>query len=333
MQMIADKLGVTKVSVSKALRNQEGVSNELREKVLDTARAMGYTRSRKGDGQAIQHLGFLEPKKYFLESGDFFTQVYYHLLQDCSARRIRLHLHVLSEEEETSPSMPFPFEQSLMDGVFVGGELCQSCLEKLSRHNVPTIAIGFYEVHNAIDAIIVDDYYNSNQITNKLVEMGHTEIGFLGDYKCAHSALDRYFGFLKGLEENDLPFREQWLISDVDEHGRVITDYELPDKLPTAFICHSDVAANNLRLKLESLGMSVPRDMAMATFDNTDIARQSKAVICLDVTGRKFAEAALKQMLWRRENMDAEHQRVILNAPLIVRDCTHGASSESEGRS
>ena len=318
LQTIADSLGITKVSVSKALRDQEGVSSELRQKIIETARQMGYVRKRKGADNAPKHLGFLEPRKYFAESGDFFTQVYYQLLQICTKKKIRLHLHIVSEEEERSGDLPFPFEQSMMDGIFLGGELEKSYLDRLQEYRVATLAIGFYEIHNAIDAVIVDDYYNSNQITNALIEMGHTKIGFLGDHKCAHAALDRYFGFLKGLEENGLELTKEWLISDVDEHGRNITEYTLPKNLPTAFICHSDFAAYNLRLKLEAMGIRGSDAVALATFDNTDRARDSGAVLRLDVTEQKFARTAMDRLLWRISDVEAEHQRLVINAPLIV---------------
>ena len=61
-------------------------------------------------------------------------------------------------------------------------------LDALKAYKIPTIAIGFYDIHNDIDAIIVDDYYNSNQIANALVDRGYTEIGFLGDVEYAHAA-------------------------------------------------------------------------------------------------------------------------------------------------
>ena len=333
MQAIADELGITKVSVSKALRGQDGVSDDLRRRIVEKARALGYVRKDNGSSAAVKHLGFIEPRKYFLESGDFFTQIYYHLLQRCSSKRIRLHLHVLSEEEETSPNAPFPFEQEAMDGIFIGGELERECLERLKTFRIPIIAIGFYDADNAIDSVIVDDYYNSNRITNQLARMGHTRIGFLGDHRCAMSALDRYFGFLKGLEENGLEYHPEWLISDIDEHGRSIVDYQLPQALPTAFICHSDFAAFNLRLKLEKLGMQIPQDMAIATFDNTERAAESGAVITLDVTGDRFAHAAIQRMLWRYSNIDAEHHRVILDAPLIVHSPGTQQIAETRGAS
>ena len=250
MQMIADSLGITKVSVSKALGNGSGVSEKLRAKVLETAREMGYEKQSRAGEKSIRQLSFIEPKRYFLDSGDFFTQVYYHLLQLCTSLKIQLHHYVVGEEEENSLTPPFPLVQNLMDGIFIGGEFSTAYLEALKTYNVPTVAIGFYELHNDIDAVIVDDFYNANQIANALIEKGYREIGFLGDIDVAHSALDRYYGYAKALRTNKLEYKSEWVISDTDEHGHVITDYPLPENLPRAFICHSDFAAYHLMLKI-----------------------------------------------------------------------------------
>ncbi len=182
--------------------------------------------------------------------------------------------------------------------------------------DVPTIALGFYNIHNDIDAVIVDDYYNANQIANALIELGYGTVGFLGDAERAHSSMDRYYGYEKALRENRLERRAEWIISDLDKHGRCITDYQLPDDLPQAFMCHSDFASYHLMLKLKKRKLRVPDDVAIATFDNTDKTKSSGCVIGLNVTGVKFAEAGLRQMLWRHRNPEHEHRRVIINAPL-----------------
>ncbi len=316
--MLADALHITKVSVSKALNNLPGVSDDLRDRILDAARRMGYVRVSRAGAANIRHLGFIEPKKYFLESGDFFTQVYYHLLQRCTSKKIQLHLYVIGEDDEKDLVLPFPFDSRPVDGIFLGGEFSTAYLEALRAYNIAAIAIGFYEIHNDIDAVIVDDYYNSNQIANALIDQGHQNIGFLGDFKYAHTSLDRYYGYVKALKENGLEYREEWVIPDIDEHGRLITDYQLPEKLPTAFMCHSDFAAYHLMLKLKKRGLEVSENVALSTFDNTERTRGSGAKIGLDATGAKCAETALKQMLWRCENPGQEHQRIIINAPLVL---------------
>lgn len=316
MQMIADALGITKVSVSKAFNNRADVSDELREKVLATARSMGYVRRPRAGSRSNIHLSFLQRKEGF--SGDgFYADIYHRLVQRCSPRRIHLHLHLVSEEEEDNLELPFPFEQNLLDGVFVGGELGSAYLDKIKSYGNPTITIGFYEMLNDIDAVVVDDYYNANQIANALVGMGYDTIGYIADTEKTHVLLDRYYGYVKALKENNLEYRPDWVISDFDDLGHIITNYQLPKSLPRAFMCRCDSAAYHLAARLKKGGLKIPQDVAVTSFDATEMAKNGGCVIGLDVTPEKFADAAWDRMFWRQMNPDQEHQRVIINAPLV----------------
>ena len=204
-----------------------------------------------------------------------------------------------------------------MDGIFLGGDFCPDYIEKIKEYGIPTIAVGFYEMQNKVDAVVVDEYYNANQIANALINKGYDTIGFLGETNITHSGLDRYHGYLKALTENDMELYPEWVVSDRDEHGQAINDYKLPDPLPRAFMCHSDSAAFHLAQRLSAQNLRVPQDVAITSFDTSKKAKAAGCVIGVDVTGAKFAEVALERMLWRQRHPDSEHQRVIINASLV----------------
>lgn len=67
MQDIADKVGVTKVSVSKAINNQPGIGENLREQILKTAKQMGYIKVKHaGEGKDF-NLALVCAKRFFLD--------------------------------------------------------------------------------------------------------------------------------------------------------------------------------------------------------------------------------------------------------------------------
>ena len=91
MQQIADKLGISKVSVSKAINNQEGISQELRKKILSVAVEMGYMPKKKfttTDKQDYK-LAFFTPKRYFFENENFYSQIFYYLNKNVQTPIIR----------------------------------------------------------------------------------------------------------------------------------------------------------------------------------------------------------------------------------------------------
>jgi LacI family transcriptional regulator len=319
MQAIADYLGITKVSVSKALNNQPGVSDDLKQKILEVSVRMGYSK-RGGQKNVVdtKRLAFLISKRFFLESENFYTQIYYYLSQECLQKNINLSLFIISSKDEESVLLPLSFGE--LDGVFVAGEVNNKYIEAILNHSIPVVAIDFYNHHIQTDCVITDNFYASYLATLHLIENGHKQIGFVGDPNYTSSVTDRFYGYLKAIRVNGLEYREEWNIVNNDSSGAYIMDYALPDTLPTAFLCHCDMAAWHLMQRFKTLGISVPEQVSLVSFDNTELSQNcTPPLTTVDISKREFAHKSLQQMLWRLSNISSEPQRVYLNTQLIKR--------------
>jgi LacI family transcriptional regulator len=321
MQTIADELGISKVSVSKALNNQPGVSKKLKESIFQKARETGYDmKSRKEGEKKISRLGLLVSDRYYFENEQFYTKIHLFLLQECTRKKIGLYLHVLNHEKAVDEDLlPFLRENSF-DGLCLTGWLDDKYLRVLVRQPLPMVAIDFYKVNMPIDSIVIDNYYASFLATNHLIENGHTQIGFLGNHKSTSSVSDRFYGYLKALDQNDLEYREEWHIAENYESGMFTHRFSLPDPLPTSFVCHCDSAAFQLMLLLQGQGIRVPKDVSLIAFDNTDSSiRSNPQITTINIDKKELAIKGLEQLLWRINNTLAEPQRVELNTHLIER--------------
>ena len=79
---IARELNISVVSVSNALNGRAGVSNELRQKIMDTAQEMGY---QSGNVQLPSNemdacIGVLISKRYLLDTPSFYMKVYQEIV-------------------------------------------------------------------------------------------------------------------------------------------------------------------------------------------------------------------------------------------------------------
>ena len=97
-----------------------------------------------------------------------------------------------------------------------------------------------------------------------------TQDGFVGKRLMTTSIDDRYFGYLKSLMEHGVPWREDWVIDDRDSDGVMDNEKEfiLPEDMPTAFFCNSDLAASMMYQKLVREGYDVTGDISIVGFDN-----------------------------------------------------------------
>lgn len=118
MQDIADRLGITKVSVSKALNGQPGISAQTRARILEAAVQMGYAgRARETDRP--KRFAMLVAKRFFLETDGFYTEIAYHLNAFSLRDGHQIYTVVLSAEAEEALELPDALQAPLFDGIFL----------------------------------------------------------------------------------------------------------------------------------------------------------------------------------------------------------------------
>ncbi len=190
LDTIANRLGITKVSVSKALNNQPGVSESLRKKILQTSSELGYLpKSASKQASNVSKLGIVVPKRFFLDTDNFYTKIYYHMNQECTQLGISLSIYLLDPEQEQSRALPLSLAQdaSELSGLFIAGEVSDSYVELLAAHAFPVIAIDFYKTDLELDCVIPDNFQSGYAVTKYLIDRGHSQIGFVGNPRYPNS--------------------------------------------------------------------------------------------------------------------------------------------------
>ncbi|QJD87463.1 LacI family DNA-binding transcriptional regulator [Cohnella herbarum] len=323
LDTIANILGVTKVSVSKALNNQPGVSDGLRKKILQTSNELGYLHKNAKLTKSVSKLGIIVPKRFFLDTDNFYTKIYYYMNQECSQRDISLSIYLLDPEQEQSNSVPLSLAQDLSDlnGLFIAGEVSEAYVKLLTAYPFPVIAIDFYKSDIALNCIIPDNFQSGYAVTKYLVDRGHVDIGFVGNPHYTSSVMDRYCGYLKALNYYHLEWNKQWMLVNNDDNGSYVMDFELPNKLPTAFVCHCDMAAYKLLLKLQAEGISVPDQVSLISFDNTDLSQTIvPPLTSVDISKHEFAIEAVVRMLGCIKHPEAQPKNIYLQSKIIERE-------------
>lgn len=270
---IAERFGVSTVTVSKALSGQKGVSEELREKIVTLADELGYqprsAQSRKE--KTNYNIGVLIAQRYLGSYDNFYMQMYQQIVSCATAQACFTVIEIVSAEAEEQAVVPMLVQKNRAEGLIVLGKMQKSYLENLkSRTGRPLIYLDFSNEEQDVDAVISDNYYGAYQLTNYLFDMGHTKIGYVGTLLATASITDRYLGYVRALMEHGVAVREEWVIDDRDiETGEMYREgLSLPGELPTAFFCNCDLAASILVRQLGERGLKVPADISVAGYDN-----------------------------------------------------------------
>ena len=275
MKDIAERVGVSTVTVSKALSGQRGVSEKVRAEILKAAKDMGYrTDKGKRDRSRIHYnIGILTSERFM----DRFDSFYNHLLQllttEASSMECFTMMELITDEMEQNLIPPKILrEDDRIDGIIVLGYLDDRYLLSLRKKTgIPSILLDFTSHVKSLDCVISDSFYGSCQLTDYLFRKGHRKIAFVGTVLSTGSITDRYLGYLKSMMEHGVTVPDEWVMPDRDPKTGVVDPerfFPIPKDMPTALVCNCDLAAAHLSKKLAGLGLSCPEDISITGFDN-----------------------------------------------------------------
>ncbi len=317
LETIAKQLGISVVTVHKALKNQQGVGPELRSKILALADQLGYVRHIAAPNRSYIHI----IRKDFLISMDerYYTTIYYYLNCECTNAEAKLFFVVHDVLSATMANVKNLMQETQIDGIFLSGQMDKEFLAEIEKLKIPIVCIDFYSSDYKFNYVYIDNYYAGYTLTKYLIQHGHRHLGFVGDIKFSNAVADRYFGCLRALNKFNIPDAVFHINANIE---RAPDSFELDrENLPTAFICHCDRAASILYEKLKKLGLSIPNDVSIISFDNTEICDiLSPKLTSLGIDKTVFASQAFRLMEMALQNKTSKINYIKLNLSLYERE-------------
>ena len=143
---IAERLGVSVVTVSKALSGQKGVSEELRTKIKILADEMGYTpiHSPQGERPKSYTIGIITFEEYFTKFASFYWKMYQELATRVVRKNCFSMLEVISNFDEVNLIAPKMTEEVRVDGIIVIGKPKKDYMKILYQNKkVPMVFLDF----------------------------------------------------------------------------------------------------------------------------------------------------------------------------------------------
>ena len=321
MRDIGSKVGVSAVTVSKALSGRSGVSEEMRQKIIAAAAEMGYVNPLAQQAEARQSLdiGILMPDHFF--SADSFYAMFYKQVVKAIAEAGHYSLmELLSYEDETQLALPKLITNRRVDGLILLGQPQREYLRMIAKQSVPVIFLDFYDEFAEADSVVGDNSYGCFRLTSHLIKNGHREIGFVGNIYTTTSIMDRYLGFYKAMLWHNLPVREEWIIKDRNSLNEYI-EIQLPEKLPTALVCNFDIAARYIIRQLAERGLRVPEDISVVGFDDySPNVAGTPALSTFRVNLPAMAQTAVRLLTERCNGTRKTFNRSVISGQPIYRD-------------
>ena len=319
---IAKKLHISTAAVSLALNNKPGVSEETRKKVIALKESSLINDIEKfSDTKKADSLGLFcyQMDHKIIAENPYFWSILSYLSEAAHQRGYSLNIRISNEKSLFDQT--HEMNASGCSGYFIFAPKLTYEDIQIIKDNllVPYVLIDAYFAIDGINCILPDNQSGIMQAIKYAISMGHKEIGFIGNQKATNSIMDRYQGFCKTLMKNRLPERKEWILSDrrSDGYGYQI-DFELPEQLPTAFICNCDKSAYLLAEKLQELGYQVPEDISIAGFDYYGYQNKEKMkLVTYENDERAIAQISVSILMRRIEGKHSSGEIRIVEGKFI----------------
>ena len=327
---LAEELGVAQVTVSRALRQDRGVKESLRRRILNAAERYGY--SIEVTNQAAR---LMRQRAAGVEAKTNIICVIVHDDDDPAGFGGRI-LHGMNDEGQAMGSeivmvtrcrhaFPLIVSRQQVDGAIrLFGDVELSRV--VDMHPVPWVSV-FYEV-SGVDLVTVDNFGGARSVGRHLCALGHKRIAFIGPD--TDLARDRLAGLRAaaqeaGAEVPDALVRIRKYVASEGPTRELLESFfcSQPSPLPfTAIVAYNDYMAELTLQFLTKKGFRVPEDVSVAGFDGVvpsmyhERRRITSAAIPLEDVGA----AAVRLLEWRLRSPDAPRQKVLIETTLVEGD-------------
>lgn len=329
MDDIANKLGISKNTVSMVFRNMPGISDSTRKQVYDIAMEMGYkypkSRGQFPANEASSSGICLAMSSSTRDNKSFFSQVQFGI--EASAREQRLSTSFFYfDEKEGFMELPSSITSGLISGIITLGRISRTAYSKLLSAQLPVVMVDNYFEGIPTNSILSDNFSGAYMAAAYLLREGHREIGFVGDISLSLSFYDRYAGYCKALNDAGIQLNRQSILhksletmSESDFSSVVDTVKSIP-VLPSAFLCCNDIEAITLIKALNTLGVEIPSRVSVMGFDDIDNAKNIyPELTTMRVEKELMGKRAVQRLLSLMENQSFPPEKLAISVSLVER--------------
>lgn len=343
IQDIANELQLSRNTVSKAINNTGVLADATREKILRKAAEMGYKQFaylplfQEDTAKAAEHSILPSDKReiamlttQFLSSSHFSSMMLDRFQSEIEHLHSCTTIHRISPIELKEKKLPSSLNIQRTAGIICIEVFDYDYAQMLCDLDVPLLFVDT-PVMDMRPSLKADRLYMENRIEVQnavahMVQRGKKRISFAGDKNHCQSFFERYmaykdaveyFGLTEGLSTCAMPSGQQnYPVSLYETIRRFKT-------MPDAFVCANDFVAMDLVKALNELGYSVPDDIWVCGFDDSQEASYfAPRLTSIHIHGQIMGYTAANLLMTRIEEPSLNYRTVYTETNLILREST-----------
>ena len=320
---VARAVGVSAMTVSRALGNKPGVSARTREQVREAARRLGYAMhpaAKSLAGGKLDTLGMLVPDV----GSQYIGELVRGVGEALDKALFDLILYTTHRDPERERERIRHLTRGQADGLLaVLPRTIDGHIEALEEAQAPVVILDHRGVNTRLPCVGTTNAAGARAAVAHLVSLGHRRIGHITGLDGTHASLERERGYREALHEAGLPVDAALVRQGDFQQPRAFQATRallaLPDP-PTAIFAANDVSACGAIEAVKDRGLSVPGDVSVVGFDDIPMATQIHPLL---TTVRQplfeMGATAARMLIAQVRGLEPLAPRVELPTELVIR--------------
>lgn len=324
VELIAQELGISATTVSRALSGKGRVSAQTRARVLEYVGRSDYETSplaRRQEARATHNLAFVIPSH--------FVQLDLPFLRKCMGGVCRMAAQrgydvlLCYADPQDTVQLERQLRAHKVDGVILSRTLdVDPCLELVNRYRMPYVAMGRLEDENALQ-MDNDQVGAAREMTTLLLQTGARRIAYIGGSMRYTVNSDRMQGYLRALTEYGITPDRKIICPEVESRDQVSDVVEnLLNQYPDCILCGDDSISMTVLAYLQEHGISVPGQIRLASlYDSESLLISVPNISAAQFDAARLGVQACRMLLDSMEGREVI-RRQVQGYQIVLRDST-----------
>ncbi len=322
---VARIAGVSKSTVSRAYADPDKVREPTRNRILEAAASINYTPNALARAMITKrtgNIGFIIcDKQKPLISNPFYAPIVEAVVDGVNRRGNSLFIS--SDIDMSLPSSRIMVEKKV-DGVILASQIAPEMIRSFREKGIPVVLLNnLVDPKEGIVCVVNDDYRGACDAVEHLILEGHKRIGMISGLYSPFLCNKRHQAYLDTLKRHGLVYDEQMdlyvepLSEAIMEGANRILSLS---RRPTALFCNSDVIAVSVMKVLLRSGLSIPGDMAVVGYDNSDYCHVIEPELSsVHVDKEAMGRLAVETLFRLIDGADIASEPIVTETKLMVR--------------
>lgn len=315
--------GYSPATVSNALNHKKNVSRETADKIVRTARKLGYF---KDNSVTKLKLVLFRENGTIIDNTPFFPTLISHFEQESRQNGYETVLYNLDRRSENFEN---ELDALLNDPecaiVLLATEMKGRLIERFRHALTPVVVLDNWTTDMGLDAVCINNPDSARMAAAYLIEQGHTHIGYIRSSFRIHNFRARHQGLERALDRAGLSLRRRDIVTvrpnTEGAYEDTLSWLREHQDLPTAFFADNDLMALGAMRAFQASGLRIPEDISVIGFDDLPFSvLSSPPLTTVGVDNGELGRAAVRRIVQRIKSRDEPQLKVEIATRFTVRD-------------